>query len=110
MRLSRDDCSCAAFCDAYTRYSLSSRLGLSKAQMQQDEKQQSSPSQRLQRLGRLSAKIEQERRETRDLIVGVEDVSNSLGMQFKVFARCSTIARHTIDPRSVLQPACQLHK
>ncbi len=58
-------------------------MGLSKAEFER-EKQSSSRQQRLQRLGRLSSEIEQERRETKDLVVGIEDVTASLGIQHRV--------------------------
>jgi hypothetical protein len=69
------------------RYSFSTKLGLSSKQLA-EEKQNVRPNsaslQQLQRLGRLSSEIEQQRRETKDLVVGIEDVSNSLGIEHKV--------------------------
>lgn len=69
----------------FVRYSYSSKLGLSKQQLQ--EEKDSQRVQRLQRLGRLSAAIENERRETKDLVAGIEDVTNALGMEHKVTDR-----------------------
>jgi hypothetical protein len=64
-------------------------LGLSKQQL--EEEKNSKRLQRLQRLGHLSAAIECERKETKDLLGGIEDVSNSLGMEHKVSRRASII-------------------
>jgi hypothetical protein len=69
--------------NAFCRYSFSSNLGLSKQQLQQ-EKHASVSQQRLQRLGRLSSSMEQERRETKELVVGVEEVSAAIGVEHKV--------------------------
>jgi hypothetical protein len=74
------------------RYSFSSKLGLNKEQRQQ-EKKPSTALQRLQRLGRISSEIEKERKETKDLVVGIEEVSTSLGVPYKVssIANCRGI-------------------
>jgi hypothetical protein len=62
--------------------------------------------QRLQRLGRLSAAIEDERRGTKDLVVGIEDVSNALGMEHKAsyrgaFALISALSLTAMRPAAM---------
>ena len=97
------------------RYSFSSKLGLSKGQRQQ-EKKPSTALQRLQRLGRISSEIEKERKETKDLVVGIEEVSTSLGVPYKVssiancrgFCLCTLICTERVHAFFTCVQSCNL--
>ena len=99
---------CAAAYSLPDRYSFSTKLGLSSKQLA-NEKPSSSSLRQLQRLGRLSSEIELQRRDTKDLVVQIEEVSNSLGVEHKVSNFDSSfIHRVRLQFAAVLQPPRQL--
>ena len=99
---------CAAAFSLPYRYSFSTKLGLSGKQLA-NEKSSSSSLRQLQRLGRLSSEIELQRRDTKDLVVQIEEVSNSLGVEHKVSNFDSLfIHRIRLQFAAVLQPPREL--